>query len=760
MAAFSGGQLPPDPDPQGQQAPDHGDQQPQGPPGPPGPQGQPQSFADAAGRNSKQSSKYIYLHLHREDRNISFTLSRKEKAALVFRRLKLHPSQIIRIEMCKFEVIRIEVVSTVNVENYKTTAAMQIIPGLKVKPMKELKRSTRIKVCWVQSEVPNKEIVSVLSMYGKVVSEPEDLYFELSPEEENDSELVGMKSIKNGERAVEIEIMRNIPSYVKIAGQRARIWYKGQNYYCSRCYRSFRSCPGKADRKECLRLKGVERDFEDFWAEQLSQKLRKERLDEDDKFDTDMVDLSRVPDGVEKEELLNWLSADPRCITVDEGSLSFSGFRGTWRLTGIKTEEIMRVVVERLHGAKIRGKPILCLPIKQNTPAKPPPTRENPEEEAEGMETSDGVETQEERNTRIRKEQAETAEAVERERQRLTAELREKEEQRLAAEQAAALSQKKDEDQAAALNPGSGAESTEDAVHGERREERGEGEDPERTRRLVGLGPEMAALESSAYNTEVSVSNQPSTTSNITNMIKSGLTSFGIIKPKGQVNINNSGSAVVKPSAPLDPKPQRIRKIPPNPERAKTTINVLASETPVAAAAIKKNKTNFVEETPAIGIEASPKLKDRKEDLTLGSDDEIFTATLKPFSPSDLGKMEFGSEFARRLSGSGRDLSAINIGAIGNRTKRKSIYISSTSSSDASATKPSPEKSKPAETEEKSDDKKEEKDEPKTDEEKKTPDKKAEDAQFEVPMTKGQKKKERERRKRLRTTGANKHNKF
>ena len=46
---------------------------------------------------------------------------------------------------------------------------------------------------------------------------------------------------------------------------------------------------------------------------------------------------------------------------------------------------------------------------------------------------------------------------------------------------------------------------------------------------MGGLGPEMAALESSAYNTEVSVNNQSSTTSNITNKIKSGLTSFGIM---------------------------------------------------------------------------------------------------------------------------------------------------------------------------------------------------------------------------------------
>ena len=732
MAASSGGHPPP-PGPPGQQP--SGPGQPKPPQGPSrqqaGPHGQ--SFAAAAGKNTQQATKYIFLHLHREDRNISFNLSTKEKAALVFRRLKLEPSQVVRIETCKFEVIRIEVKSSVDVERFKTTVAMQIRPGLKVKPMKELKKSTRIKVCWIQSDVPNEEISKVLSMYGKVVEEPEDLYFELTADEEKDAELVNMKSIKNGERAVEIEIMRNIPSYVKIAGQRARIWYKGQNYTCSRCYKSFRNCPGKADRKECLRLKGVERDFDDFWAEQMNQKIRKERLNEDDKFDTDTVDLSRVPDAVEKEELMHWLSDSERQITVDDNSLCFSGFRGTWRLSGIKSEEVMRIVVERLHGAKIRGKPILCLPIKQNTPAKPPPVREEPMEngDLDLAQTSDGVETQEERNVRIRKEQEETARAVEREKERL------------AADQAAALVQKKDGGQAAALNPRSEPGSTGDAVHEEGREERDAREDPERTSVVVGLRPEVAALESSAYNAKVSDINNPVNTNSITDMIKTGLTSFGILKKKGEVKV---GSVIPPTSAPPDPKPTSNSNSEDGTRKdKKTTSTILVTETPAAATALSRQK-QFVNETPA----TSPDLKARKDDITLGSDDEIFGNRLKPFSPSDLEPLNFSSEFARRVSFSGRDSAPITLGNAANRAKRKSVFLS-TSSSDASAAKPSPEKEKPEQEEQEK-----ESDEKEDSTIKKTPEKKADEDGFEAPLTKGQKKAKRKRQR----TAAAKHNKF
>ena len=319
---------------------------------------------------------------------------------------------------------------------------------------------------------------------------------------------------------------------------------------------------------------------------------------------------------------------------------------------------------------------------------------------------------------------------------------------RLAADQAAALAQKKDEGQAAALDPRSEPGSTGDAVHEEGREERDAREDPERTSVVVGLRPEVAALESSAYNAKVSDTNNLVNTNSITDMIKTGLTNFGILKKKGEVKV---GSVIPPTSAPPDPKPNpasnsnsgdRTNK------DKKTTSTILVTETPAAATALSRQK-QFVNETPA----TSPNLKGRKDDITLGSDDEIFGDRLKPFSPSDLEPLNFSSEFARRVSFSGRDNAPITLGNAANRAKRKSVFLS-TSSSDASAAKPSPEKEKPEQKVQ----------EKKTDEKedsaiKKTPEKKTDEDGFEAPLTKGQKKAKREQRKRQRTAAA-KHNKF
>ena len=574
---------------------------PSGPPGTGPPPGTAPPVNYAATAAASHPPKYIHLHLHREDKNISFNLSKKEKAILMFRRLKLQPSQVIGIESCNFEQIRIEVRQEVDVEKFKTTTAMQIRHGLKVKPMKELKKSTRVKVCWVPSDVHNAEIVTVLSNFGKVVSEPQDLYFELSEEEMKDSDLFGLRSIKSGERAVEIEILRNIPSYVKIGGKRARIWYPGQNFTCGRCYKSFRSCPGKADRRECARNGGEEKDFEEFWAETMARQPIKESMREGDTFGTDTIDLARVPDAVTKKELMEWLKEDPRNITVGDDTLAFSGFRGTWRITNIESDDIMKMVVERLHGAKIRGKPILCLPIKQNTPNKhkttdmEPAAMETAEAPAMPAITSVGTETQEERNNRIRREQEETRKAVERERELMRSRATDPADEET---QAADLTQQQ---QGVQAGPGAGGQTV-------------EGKDGGHRRPRAAVGGETEG-EATGDSTSPKVS-----TNGIVNTLKVGLEKFGILKRRDEINLNRD----------------------------------IVEETP---ASIPKNVHNPNE---VATVEASPELKEPEKDktqeneaaegdITINTDDEIFTQQQKPFSPSDLQPANFSSDFARRI---------------------------------------------------------------------------------------------------------------
>ena len=329
------------------------------------------SFANMAGR--ERQTQWLVLHLFREDRSISYNLSRRERALLVYKRLKVPPQHVRSIVSSGFEQVRVELDACLNVEQFKKAEAVYIRPGLKVQPMKEMKRTTRVKVCWVDldydgTKKKDEAIVETLSLFGKVDGEPEHLNYELTEQEMADDDINNLKNVKSGERAVEIEIHVPIPSFVKIDGKRARVWHPAQNYNCGRCYKSFRSCPGKADRAECKRLNGAERDFEDFWKEVLGRKMYKEPMKEEEEYNTDIIDIARVPKEATKEDLLALMREEE--VEVLPENLIQTEFPETWRIINIKDAKVMKEIVKRCHSKKLKKKPLLFLPVQLPTPMK------------------------------------------------------------------------------------------------------------------------------------------------------------------------------------------------------------------------------------------------------------------------------------------------------------------------------------------------------------------------------------------------------
>ena len=330
-----------------------------------------QSFSAAAG--TKATTQWLVLRLFREDKSIQYNLSRKEKADLVYKRLKLPPSKVKSIVSSNFEHIRIELTSDVNVEDYKKAEAIYIRPGLKVQPMKELKRTTRVKICWVDLDIDNSKrkddaIIETLSLFGKIEGDIEHLMYELTEAEMADDTMYNLRNVRSGERAVEIEIHIPIPSFIKVDGKRARVWHPGQNYTCGRCYRSFRNCPGKADRAECKRLKGTERDFEDFWKEVAVKKPHKEAMGPEEEYTTDIIDIARVPVEATKDELLEFLRKEE--VDVAPENLIATQFAETWRILDIPSSEVMKAIVKRCHGRRFQGRNLLFLPVQLPTPMK------------------------------------------------------------------------------------------------------------------------------------------------------------------------------------------------------------------------------------------------------------------------------------------------------------------------------------------------------------------------------------------------------
>ena len=572
------------------------------------------NYASMAAATSE--SKWLHLHLHREEKSISFNLTKKEKAVLLFRRFKLDPKSVISIESCDFEQIRIELKPWVDVEKLKTSTAIQIRPGLKVQPMKELKRTTRVKVCWVKLSVPDEEIVKTLELFGKVEGRVEHLTFEINEEESKDGDLHQLKGIKSGERAVEIELARNIPSYVKIAGKRARIWYPGQNFTCGRCYKSFRSCPGKADRRECLRLKGKERDFEEFWKEIVAVVPRREAMAPDDKYDTDTLDLARVPEAVTKQELLDWIKS--KQINMEPEVLQPTQFKNTWKITEIPSEGVMEEMIKRLHGAKIRNKAILALPIKMPTPNK----TQHFDMEPGGEVDDPNMEVGENMSSGLEKQKEKEAEKEEDERLRKAAEKSGEDEKKRIQQELDQQQRDRDQQQ----------------QERDQQQQAGQGSDQGRAAAGSSAGPSVPGKEGEATHNQTA--DKPNTrVSNIfTSTARNLGETFGLLSKKGPIIVESKSksSAPQATSAPAQTKPN------PEPDKIKPPAEtgtrpkqqqVLAEETPAQAPPVT-NK-NFVKETPLNLDPASPILsrsnRSKEEDngdLTVDSNDEIFTSVI------------------------------------------------------------------------------------------------------------------------------------
>lgn len=571
-----------------------------------------------AQKTDKQKSQWLVLHLHREERSISYNLTKKEKAHLLFRRLKLPADSVKSIESCNFEQLRIELSAEVNVENYKKAEAIYIRPGLKVQPMKELKRTTRVKVCWVEldkdgSNSRDQAIVDCLSMFGKVEGPPKHLMYELTETEMADNDMYKLRNVRSGERSLEIEIHMPIPSFVKIAGKRARVWYPGQNYTCGRCYKSYRSCKGKADKAECKRLKGEERDFEEFWSEICARKPHREGMSPEDTYDTDTIDIGRVPKDATKQQLLEWMMEED--VQVPEENLVTTEFAETWRILNIVNKEVMDGIVKRLNGRRFQNRNLLFLPIQLPTPVKTRYYNLEPQNGG-GGDTQPSPGRQPEPSQRLNPPangEDQTRRSVNSERQKL-------------------LEAKSKE------NGPAGKESEQEsggASAGGRDGSRSGLTDPSGDQMSVAEKMPEGPAAQSREEVESQVSNNPiSVVSQVFNAFKN---TFGVVneKDKGPIKVVSTKKS----------------SIPPEAEKSKTNPNDQVEETP--APVMTRSKGMFVEETPAPSQaqSASPTLAQRQNNvstgnLTVSSNDEMWNVN---FNAEKFGHKDFTSDFAKEV---------------------------------------------------------------------------------------------------------------
>ena len=211
------------------------------------------SYATLAQRNTEP--KWLEAFLARDDETVPYTLSEDEVAEVLYKLLKFGANDVIKVDLSAMKSIKIKVRAEVNIDNHKTNANMVIRQGLYLQAMKEVKKEKFIKLSWLPSDVPDEKILEVMQLYGKIVSPPVDSKFVIK---DSAPELTKrLRNVYSNDKVLEMLVERNIPSYIKIDGKKVKVWYRGQEFSCARCFKTVKQCPGNAVASKCTVIRYI-----------------------------------------------------------------------------------------------------------------------------------------------------------------------------------------------------------------------------------------------------------------------------------------------------------------------------------------------------------------------------------------------------------------------------------------------------------------------------------------------------------------------
>ena len=170
--------------------------------------------------------QWITGYLEKDDGE-SYTMEPREIAHVIFKSLKIPASKVISFDQSGRK-IKIQVSGDLDVDMYKSTEMYEVRPGLRLQPMRQMRRETWINVERLPFETSNEELVSVLTNFGRVIDGPTVEFFELDAADMNDDVTKLLAGVKTTTRKVCIELERNIPSFILVGKIRAKVWYQGQ----------------------------------------------------------------------------------------------------------------------------------------------------------------------------------------------------------------------------------------------------------------------------------------------------------------------------------------------------------------------------------------------------------------------------------------------------------------------------------------------------------------------------------------------------
>ena len=373
-----------------------------------------QSYAGlVAGRQASGRKKLNVLDiiLERKDNKISYNLKKDELAKLLFKKMKLDPKNVLKVDTSGFGKILVEFNNNVNVESLVSLPAFDIRDGLRVKYYKpHHRKETLVSISWLDLETPDELLVHLLNHFGQVKS---NVRWSKIRQEDGEGELEKLlNNILSGERQLWMEISHPLPSYAVVDKRRVKIYHAGQRRTCARCQKIADACKGNSNARLCEDNGGVKINVADAWKEILTSVKyiewkgegvetlvieENENGDKEANEDDKAVDITNcdgfVISNLEEEASIDDIKALMKGLAPDDAISSITVHpTGSTRSKIIKDIDpaIVNMITRKIDNKSFKGRLLHCRP---HVPVSPPAKKKDEASAAHGDDNAANVES-------------------------------------------------------------------------------------------------------------------------------------------------------------------------------------------------------------------------------------------------------------------------------------------------------------------------------------------------------------------------------
>ena len=154
-----------------------------------------------------------------------------------------------------------------------------------------------------------------------------------------------------------------------------KVWYRGQEFSCARCFKTVKQCPGNAVASKCqLKDPTLKITFDDYWEIEKAGKPFKDTIEDDEEFETETLKIYSFPKDASRDDVHAWLVRFEVHLDIDK--IKPTNTPTAWFLTHCgksNMKSIMGKIDGQLvlcPGEKPDKRKIHCVPVGLNTPLK------------------------------------------------------------------------------------------------------------------------------------------------------------------------------------------------------------------------------------------------------------------------------------------------------------------------------------------------------------------------------------------------------